>query len=469
MGQSGRDFLKWGGPAILVFAAALFLTSQFVTPAPPYHLAMATGSPDGTSHGIATRYNRILADDGIALEIRPTSGSLEDLNLLTSKRSGVAAALVPGGLGGPESHPGLVSLASVYLEPIWIFYRAGAPLDRLSGLKGGLIAAGSEGSATREFALDLLAPNGLSQPPTRLLDIGGAEAAAALKRGVVDAAIFVASPKSPVVADLLRVEGIRLMSLARAAAYAQASPYLTTVTLAEGVIDLVRNIPPRETTMLASIMTLVARSDLHPALVKRLLRAANAIHGEGGLLEAPGTYPSQRSFSFPASEAATAYLAKGPSFLDRHLPFRTADFVERMSLFLIPVVALALPLLWFLPPIYRWRTRARIYRWYRELRAVDMAIRSKLWADERRRLLSELSRIETQTKMMAIPLSYAEPLYQLRVHIELLRCRLEAPDEEGDVAEYAIGQTSRMGTGVSKEPRIPIDPKLTAPEQRLGS
>ena len=468
MGQSGKDFLKWGGPAILVVAAALILTYQFVAPAPPDHFAMATGSPNGTSHGIATRYNRILADDGIALEIRATSGSLEDLNLLTSKRSGVAAALVPAGIGGPESHPGLISLASLYLEPVWIFYRAGAPLTRLSGLEGGLIAAGAEGSATREFALDLLSPNGLSRPPTRLLDIGGAEAATALKRGVVDAAIFVASHKSPVVAELLRAEGIRLMSLDRAAAYAQANPNLTTVTLAEGVIDLARNIPPRETTLLASVMTLVARSDLHPALVKRLLRAASEIHSEGGLLAAPRAFPSQRFLSFPTSEKALEYLVNGPSFVDRHLPFRAADYLERMSIFLIPLIALLLPLLWVLPPIYRWRTRARIYRWYRELRAVDTAIRSKLWADERRRLLSELSRIETQTKLMAIPLAYAEPLYQLRVHIELLRCRLEAPEEEGEVAEYAIGQPSRIGGEVSIEPRIPIDPKLTAPEQRMG-
>ncbi len=443
LGQSGKDIVKLALPASLAAAAAFYVAFLFVEPAPPDRLVIATGGTGGAYHEFAKAYQTILAAEDVSLELRPTSGSIENLSLLSDPASGVDVAFVQGGLGDPARQPGLVSLASLYYEPIWIFHRGPAKAGRLSALAGKRVATGPEGSGTRAAALSLLEANGLTEATTRLLAIGGTEAAEALKEGRVDAAIFVAGASSKVILDLLRAEDLGPISLERADAYAQANASFSTVILHEGVIDFAANLPSRDVRLLAPAATLVAREDLHPALVELLLRAAIRTHRAGGLFEAPGAFPAARLLDFPLSEEAGRYLDRGPSFLNRVLPFWAANFLERMVVLLIPLITLMLPLIRFLPPVYRWRVRARIYRWYKQLRTVDAATGVTLPEDEQIRLLDELSRIEEEVKQVSVPLSFAEPLYHLRMHIELLRGKLHGAAEASApaVAAPPLGPT----------------------------
>ena len=438
LGQSGKDIIKLALPASLAALAAFYIAFLFVEPAPPGRLAIATGGTGGAYHEFAEAYRTILASEDVRLEPRPTSGSIENLSLLADPGSDIDVAFVQGGIGDPATQPGLVSLASLYYEPIWIFHRGPAASGRLSALAGKRVATGPEGSGTRAAALALLEANGLTEPTTRLLALGGAEAAEALKEGRIDAAFFVAGASSDVILDLLRAEGLGPISLERAEAYAQANASFSTVTLHEGVIDFAANIPSRDIRLLAPAATLVAREDLHPALVELLLRAAVRTHRAGGLFEAPGAFPATRLLDFPLSEEARRFLERGPSFLNRILPFWAANFFERMVVLLIPLITLMLPLMRFLPPVYRWRIRARIYRWYKQLRAVDAATRVPLPEPEQARLLGELSRIEDEVKQVSVPLSYAEPLYHLRMHIELLRGKLRDAVEGSDGGSAAL-------------------------------
>ena len=448
LGQNGKDIVKLALPALLAAAAAFYVAFLFVEPAPPDRLAIATGGSGGAYHHFADAYRKLLATEDVSLELKPTSGSIENLALLADPDSGVDVAFVQGGLGDPAAQPDLVGLASLYYEPIWIFRRDPAASSRLSALAGKRVAIGPEGSGTRASALALLAANGLSEPPTELVAMGGTEAVAALKEGRVDAAFFVAGARSELILELLRAEGLSPISLARAEAYAQADHSFSTVTLHEGVIDFAANIPARDVTLLAPAATLVARADLHPALIELLLRAALRTHRAGGLFEAPGAFPATGMLDFPLSEEAERFLERGPSFLNRVLPFWAANFFERMVVLLIPLITLLLPLIRFLPPVYRWRIRARIYRWYKQLRAVDAATRMPLPTPEQARLLGELSRIEEEVKQVSVPLSYAEPLYHLRLHIELLRGKLRDTGRISE-AEAATAATSSVPAGPS--------------------
>ena len=432
LGQGGKDVLRIVVPALLALAAGFYIAFLFVEPAPPGRLVLATGGENGAYHHFGSAYREILAEENVSLELKTSSGSIENLDLLTAAESEVHVAFVQGGTGDPAAYPGLRALASVYFEPLWVFTRGAQRITRLSELRGKLIAAGAEGSGTRRVALSLLEANGLAAAPTRLLAIGGAEAAEALNRGSVDAAFFVAGARSQLVTQLLRNDGLQVMSFARAQGYAQALPSLSTVTLHEGAIDFGADIPLVDTHLLAPAATLVAREDLHPALVELLLRAAVKTHREGGLFEAPGAFPSARFLDFPLNEEARRYLERGPSFLNRILPFWAANFVERMVVMLIPLITLLVPLMRFLPPLYRWRIRSRIYRWYKELRAIDAAAQVSIEAAEQARLAGQLDRIEAEVKRVSVPLSYAESLYHLRLHIELLRDKLK---------ETAAGET----------------------------
>jgi hypothetical protein len=92
---------------------------------------------------------------------------------------------------------------------------------------------------------------------------------------------------------------------------------------------------------------------------------------------------------------------------------------------LIPMLGLLLPLFKIMPPFYRWRVRSRIYRWYSELQQVDPKINLMGPMDIEPALI-ELERIEEEVTQITVPLSYADELYDLRLHIDLVRQELDS-------------------------------------------
>jgi len=422
--QSFKEHLLTYIPAILITIVGFIAAYQYVGPAPPDYIVMGTGQPEGAYHHYAQQYRDILATHGIELELRNTAGSIENLELLQADAQGVDVAFVQGGTGGMAVTEELFSLGSLYYEPIWVFYRSKTPIRRLSELKGRRVAIGEQGSGTRVIAQRLLADNRVTEGSASLLSLGGTRAMQALKAGELDAAFFVASPQSQSVRDLLQAPGIRLMNFERAGAYRQIHRFLTSVTLPEGVVDLYGNIPPRNTELLAATTNLVVHSNLHPALVDLLLQAAAEVHGAGGGFEQRGEFPSSQYLDFPLSEEARRFYKSGPPFFQRYLPFWAATLIDRLKVLLIPFFALLLPLAKSMPPVYRWRVRSKIYRWYRELNDVDRSLYEEGATRQVGSYLAELDKMEQEVTKVSVPLSYAEELYHLRVHINLVQKKL---------------------------------------------
>jgi TRAP transporter TAXI family solute receptor len=420
-----KEHLTTFGPALLIAIIGFWAAYQFVRPAPPDRIVMSTGREEGAYYKLAQRYRDILARDHITLEIRTSAGSVENVERLAAKEGGADLAFVQGGTNASRDSQNLRSLGSVYYEPLWVFYRGGHHLNRLGDLAGKRIAVGEEGSGTRVVALQLLRDNGIQGSPTVLSSLGADDSANALLGGSLDAALFIASPRSVVIQKLLMADGIKLMSFERGEAYTRIYRYLTMVTLPEGVIDLQRNIPPTHTTLMAVTANLVARSDLHPALVDVLLEAAQEVHGAGDLFERQGEFPSPKHLEFPLNDDAERFYKRGPSFLRRHLPFWAATFAERMVVLLIPIVALLWPLFKIVPPVYQWRIRSRIYRWYEDVKAVDLKADRDRSPERLATHMAELDRIEDQVNRIPTPLPYANQLYDLRLHIGLVRGKLE--------------------------------------------
>jgi TRAP transporter TAXI family solute receptor len=420
-----RDFWAMALPALAILAAVFWIAYQFVQPAPPKRIVMSGGAEGGAYEGYAARYREKLAADGVQLELRNSAGSVENLKLLMDEGSGVSIAFVQGGVAKPGDDDELMSLAGLYYEPLWVFYRAGADLDHASRLRGRRIAIGPEGSGTRPLALQVLKLAGMDAGNTTFLDLDANRAAAALMRGEIDAAMMIADTDSPLVVRLLHDKRVRLMSFAQAEALTRHLPFLSHVVLPEGGIDFAANLPARDVHLVAPTANLVVRDDIHTALITLLMQAATEIHGGAGLLRRAGEFPSDKGVDFAMSIDALRYLKSGPPFLQRHLPFWLAVFIDRMVVLLLPVLAILIPLVRFMPTIYAWRIKSRIYRWYGKLKVLEIDIPSAKSAAEVRALIERLDAIEQSVSRIPTPLAYSEYLYNLRSHIDLVRSRLD--------------------------------------------
>lgn len=419
-----RHQWKIWGPTVLIVALAFLIAYQFVEPAPPRQLVLATGDESGAYHRFGKRYRQILADEGVELILKTSSGAVDNLQSLQSEDQPVDVAFIQGGVAGETPPEGLEALASVFLEPLWVFVPQSAPSVWLNDLKGRRLAVGAKGSGTRVMVTQLLQANRIDADNTELLDLGAAEAVEALRDGSADALFLVASHQSEIVRGLLEDPDYHLMNIERAGAYRQNYRFLETVKLAQGAADLSLNLPPEDVMLLAPVASLVAREGLHPTLIDLLLLAATTVHRPGDLFSARDEFPSDRHLDFPLNDEASRYLQSGPPLLQRHLPFWVASFVERMAVLLIPLITLLIPLARILPPALDWRVRRPIYRWYDELSAIAAAASGTDDKDELDKLRLRLDRIDQELNRLEVPRHRSDLVFNLRTHVKLIRDKL---------------------------------------------
>ncbi|HEY5764072.1 MAG TPA: TAXI family TRAP transporter solute-binding subunit [Rhodocyclaceae bacterium] len=426
-------------------ALAAWLLFSFVRPAPPRVVTLVTGTPGGAYALFAERYRSALAREGIELRLLPSSGSVENLRRLKTEPD-VDLGFVQSGIASEPESTDLAVLGSMYLEPVWIFHRSPRPLTRLTELQGKRVAVGAPGSGTQLLALQLLANTGISIGDPGLLALDEAEAAEALLAGRIDAAFLVAAPQAPAVEQLLGTPGIQLLDLAHAEAYARRFPHLAPITLPAGAIDLGLPNPTSDRRLLGATASLIARADLHPAIVNLLLQAAREVHGAPGLFQRAGEYPQQLSGrDLPVHPAAKRYFEYGPPFLQRYLPFWLAVLADRLLIALLPIVALAIPLFRIAPAIYAWRKRSRIYRWYGELKFLEADIHENFSADRLDAYLEDLERIEELANRRRVPLAFSNELYTLREHIQLVRRELMQRAERAGATALTTARPGREG------------------------
>jgi TRAP-type uncharacterized transport system substrate-binding protein len=425
---SWRDLAQGIWPLVVLTLIAFVLTLRFVSPPPPHELSMSTGPAGSTFAKMGERYRAILAREGIELHLLASEGSLQNLKRLIDTGSAVDIALVQSGMTAEGDSSTLVSLGSMFYEPVRIFYRGGSDLGRLAELRGQRIAVGPEGSGVRVLALALLKANEIEPGgPTQLSDLEGNAATQALLAGSVDAVVLTGDSASyDVVRELLHADGIRMFNFARADAYVRRFPYLSKLLVPEGAFDLGEDLPHSDVNMLAPTVELVAHAKLHPALIDVLLGAAFEVHSRASVLQSAGQFPNATAYLFPISDEALRYYRTGnKSLLYRYLPFWVASLLNRALVVLLPLIVVVIPGLRLLPQLYRWRINRRIHRRYSELMALERETLEQTSAAQREALLARLEHIEKRVIGGRIPGAHAEQLYHLREHIEFVRENLE--------------------------------------------
>jgi TRAP-type uncharacterized transport system substrate-binding protein len=409
---------------ILLLAALGWATFVLGHALPPRHIVMATGPEGGAYRELGEKYRAFLARYGVKVQLRPTMGNVENLQLLKDRKSRVSVTFVSGGLTSEEDSPGIVSLGTIAYYPLWIFCRGIPEPIRFSDLRGKRVSVGPEGGGTRPLVLELLRANEMENAiiPVALSPGPSGEA---LLAGEIDCACMLTTADAPVVKKLLAHSGVALLGFPRADAYVARYPYMRKVIVPEGVGNLAANVPPDDVPLMASTSSLLIREDLHPAIQFLLLQAADEIHSPGGVLSRPGQFPSPEPVDVPLSEEAKPFYKSGGSFLQRHLPFWLWVFTSRLLLLLVPILGILYPVTQAIPSVVDLFVNVRLNKLYRELRDVDARIDRDQSPEDFAADLERLDKLDKRVRQVRVPARNARTLYTLRAHLRLVRERLE--------------------------------------------
>jgi TRAP-type uncharacterized transport system substrate-binding protein len=429
-----RDVILIAVPMLAAVAGIVWLALRLGDPAPPQPFVISTASAGSPYHRYAERYKAVFERHGVKLEVRQSTGSIANLAALSDPASGVNAAFVQGGLASAKDRPDLLSVGRVAYEPLWVFTREGLAAERLADLKGKRILVGPAGGGTNLLALRLLAANGITAETATLINRELPDYVDLLAEGKADAGFLVLAAEARTIQRLLRAAGVRPMSFAQAEAYIQRFPFLSQLVLRQGVVDFAANVPASDVTLVATTAAVLVRGDAHRALVNLLTQAVVEVHGqppledsgEARLFQRAGDFPIASDPEFPMSEDAKRVYRSGAPFLQRYLPFWLATLIDRLLVSLVVLIPLLIPLGRLAPTLYNWRMRRRIVRWYVRLKALEAGDRAQMSRQELAARLDELDRIEATVDDIEVPLGFANQLYDLRQHIEVVRRRLKA-------------------------------------------
>lgn len=417
-------------PVVLSFVVLFYITSGYVEPAPKKELTIATGSVNGNYYKVALEYQRLLAQQNVKLNIINSSGSIENLKLLNSGK--VDIGFVQSGIIDKKTDKNIESLASIYYEPLWIFYKnKGYSIDYIIELIGKNVAIGIDGSGTKHLSTQILNDNGINKQNTNFLSLSTLESKNKLISGEIDAMFAVISPDAVAIKELLGDPSIELLSLKRVKAYNQKYQFLSSLTLYEGTIDMYKNLPSEDKGILSTTANLVCKSGLNDELVRIFLKQVKKVHTQKTIFESENQFPSLNNLDTKINQEAQNYLTKGDSWLESIFPFWIASNIDRLKILLIPMLTLLFPLFKGVLPIYKWTMRSKIYRWYERLDILDgngFGEIKKL-KDNMDNLYKLKKEVQEHTK---VPLSYKGEYYNLLLHIDLVLKEIKEKIKDGE-------------------------------------
>ena len=425
------DLFTSASPLLFAGAGLIWLAYWWLNPMPPKQLTLLTGPEQSAYAEMGDQYAKLLRQHGITVQLVPTEGSADNLRRLQAGEAD--AGFVQGGSATAPTDDDteeLLTLGNLFVEPVWLFYRAQSAADisetgrlqSLNQLRTLRINAGTAGSGVPPLMDTLLDMHRMDPKKIKISHLEQTPATVQMLQGKLDAVVFASAPQAPMVQMLLQTPGIRLMDFPQNEAYARRLPFITPVTLPRGVVDLARNIPAQDVHLIATTTSMLVRESLHPGLRQLLSQATVQTHGQSGWFQRTREFPNASNSEFPLAPEAERTLKNGIPSLQRYIPFTLANLVERMWLALGIIIAVLLPLGKIAPPLYAYRVRSRVFRWYGELR--DIESRLEAHPEDKEKLLEELNAIEAKVEKVILPLSYADELYALRNNIGLVRQRL---------------------------------------------
>ena len=417
----------WLVPVVSLLLGAVF---YYAAPPPPMKLVMSTGFPTGGYETFGKKLQQELAKQGFELELVRSSGSQQNTKRLLDPDSGIHIALLQSGqelVLDEEQRSKLFSLGAVYHEPLWLFTRSAIKLDTLADLENYRVAIGSPTGGVSLIVRPLLAANGIDVD--NLSDnwrpYSGPKATEELLAGELDALFLMVPPENEFIQKFASNPDVELYHFDRAAAFERHFPFIHRLEVSRGLLSLENDLPRHDTTTLSSKALLVVNENFHPALTPLFLAAAQEAMVHGTLIDAAETWPIADRTAFPMLDEAEYFYSKGLPLLQRYLPFRIASLADRYIILLFPLLVVMFPLFKVAGPVYRWRIRSRIYRWYKHLREIDRQLmhnnlKPEVIQEEIQRLLD----IQLELAKVEVPLAFTHELYELHLHVRMVLQRL---------------------------------------------
>lgn len=411
----------------LLFLALAFLIvtiTLFIRSAPPRTLNIVSGTEGSSFHIKSLKYKEFIEKQGVRVTIFPSTGSVENLKLVSDPANKIDLAFTVSGIESEEiNFKSLRTLGAIGHQPLFLFYR-GTELSDLNELTHKRVAVGPTNSGTNTITTKILKKHQLLDGKNiSFLSITANESLGKLRSSSIDAAfIMKESISSEDFIDFTHSKDIKIFNFKKhEAAYLRLFDFMDRFTVPQGAFDLAQNLPREEITLIGPMIELVARHDLHPALSDLILEAASHIHSHSEMFQNKGEFPKAVEQNIELSSEAIRYYKSGKTILFRHLPFWLASLISRIFFVLLPMIVLFIPLVKFIPWFFRWKNQMKLRKLYLALFKIESHYKREKTTESDDDLKKKFDLIDVSIKKLKIHPAFADQFYQLRKHVDYVR------------------------------------------------
>lgn len=410
-------------PALALVAVTL--AYLLVEPLPPSEIRIAAGPKDGGYYRLAHLIAEKVRPHGVAVRILETHGAAHNLELLGSTNAphfvlSQSGTRRPQRLDGPQ----IRTLAVVDLEPVWLLAQRDLDVTSLKDIASLRIVTGAKGSGTRDL-FQLLTETAALKSARPVQYLGHNEAGDVFQSKRADLMFMVMSADAPWIRTLFQTAPLRFVELREFEALTRQFSFLTTLKLPRGAIDLARNIPSRDTRLLATSTSILTTPAVPAATKMLVLQALKDVDHGTLLLGTNDKFPSLAHLEYPAAEEAKRFFSTGPNFIRRNLPYWLANVVERSYAFVLPLLAFIIPLVRILPNWLKQRKAKIVTAWYERLGRLERAVvASPTGAIQLEPLFNRLDRFESELERRRVHITPTQEYFNLRLHAERIRRQL---------------------------------------------
>jgi len=390
---------------------------------PPRRLVMVS---DTTWGGYAEQYKKIFENNGIELVLFPSTGSEDTARRLMDINDPVQVGFTVSGTINPNEAKNISSMGTVYISPLWVFYRKKiktGKILKLTDFQGKRINIEEVGTKANSLAKKLFSLNGIDID-YHISQLNTAAAIDSMGKGTIDVVMFFSSPAADNVKRLVNESSVELMNVERADSYSFMYDYLEKLVIPEGGLDMAKNVPVQETQVIAAPVELIVKNNLHPALKMLLMKAASEVHGRETYFYREGSFPSFGRKLLPEDEEAKLYYKYGIPDISKYLPFWAVEPFYKVFLYALPVSVFIFAVMKNLSEYRLSRGRRKIFSIYERLRALEKEAPSCTNIADRKELNAMLSSCEQEATGLRLPEELVGEYFTLINNISNVRSRL---------------------------------------------
>ena len=426
-----KEGIKEAKLLTIVFVLVLIGLLVYLRPFPDRHIYFLSYYPNSDWSVLAESSAKILNANGLQIEVIHTEGAIDNVARLEDPKDKANAAFTYGAALDGDKIEEIYSLGSIGYEPIWILYNKNKigeikTLSELSRHKVGLgpTKSGSYRIAKMIFRIMNIDINDNSNFKSDSM-IANQEK---LKRGELDAVVFVSTIQDSITQDLLKSPNIAIFDFKNAPAFAKQFNSFVTLTLPADSISINQQIPQKDATLLATTTSLVVERSMHPDLQLAILMSArdNNRNSPDLFFAKRGEFPAYLDPSIPISPVAEHFYDYGPPHAMRYLPYWLAGFMDRAWLLFLTIFAIFYPLSKLNARFRKFRFTLKTIPHYKELLKIEREFQNnQLSTLEKQQMLERLDAINTSVIRNEVPIGEESAYFFFLNAISLLKRKIQ--------------------------------------------